>query len=141
MPLDAVRSEDTRNWLAKAHLDLRSADADLAAEPPILGDALFHCQQAVEKALKAFLTWHDTPLHKTHDLVVLGGECVRLDETLEDLLRTAAPLTEYAWRFRYPGDVPEPSGEETKRAITLARQVVTAVESRLPRAATPSDGR
>ena len=28
---------------------------DLAAAPPLPGDAAFHCQQATEKALKAFL--------------------------------------------------------------------------------------
>ena len=134
---DPVRTADTRNWLAKAHLDLRSADADLAASPPIMGDALFHCQQAVEKALKAFLTWHDSPFRKTHDLVVLGGECVGFDATLEELLRSAAPLTEYAWKFRYPGDVPEPTREETHRAVALASQVVAAIETRLPIEAKP----
>ncbi len=32
MSLDPVRVEDTRAWLAKAHLDLRSARVDIAAE-------------------------------------------------------------------------------------------------------------
>jgi HEPN domain-containing protein len=48
---DPVRVADTRAWFAKAANDLRGADVDLAADPPLLGDALFHCQQAVEKAL------------------------------------------------------------------------------------------
>ncbi len=89
MPLDPVRAADTRAWLEKAVMDLRSAEADLAINPPILGDALFHCQQAVEKALKAFLTWHDRPFRKTHDLVELGGRCVEVDSGLEALLRSA----------------------------------------------------
>ena len=38
----------------------------MAADPPLLEDALFHCQQAVEKVLKALLTWHDEPFRKTH---------------------------------------------------------------------------
>jgi HEPN domain-containing protein len=90
--------------LEKAGVDLRSARADLATDPPIAADALFHCQQAVEKALKAFLTWHDRPFRKTHDLVELGGQCVALDPALDNRLRTAALLTEYAWKFRYPGE-------------------------------------
>lgn len=28
----------------------------------------FHCQQAAEKYLKAFLTWHQVAFSKTHDL-------------------------------------------------------------------------
>lgn len=55
MPDDPRRAEDTRAWLLKAEDDLRGATIDLGAEPPLLGDAAFHCQQAVEKSLKAFL--------------------------------------------------------------------------------------
>lgn len=50
----------------RAQEDLRGAEIDLAAAPPLLGDATFHCQQAVEKALKGFLTWHDRVFRKTH---------------------------------------------------------------------------
>src|SRR3990167_8195952 len=103
IPPDPIRAADTRAWLARALDDLRCADIDLAATPPLLGDTTFHCQQAVEKALKAFLTWHDRPFRKTHDLVELGGQCVAIDASLEPLLQPAAPLTEYAWRYRYPG--------------------------------------
>ena len=53
MPLDPARVADTLGWLEKAAIDLRSGRVDLDADPPILGDALFHCQQAVEKTLKA----------------------------------------------------------------------------------------
>jgi HEPN domain-containing protein len=54
-------------WLAKARTDLRAARADMNAYPPITSDALFHCQQAVEKALKGFLATKEKPLQKTHD--------------------------------------------------------------------------
>ena len=70
MPPDPVRVADTRAWLEKAEQDLRSAQADLAFAPPIMGDAVFHCQQAVEKALKAFLTWHDRPFRYPGDASV-----------------------------------------------------------------------
>ena len=45
-------------WLSKARNDLRAARVLLAADPPLPGDAAFHCQQSVEKSLKAFLTLH-----------------------------------------------------------------------------------
>lgn len=135
---DPLRAADTRAWLAKADLDLRSARADLAASPPILGDALFHCQQAVEKTLKAWLTWHDRPFRKTHDLGELGVQGAALDDRLEPLLREAAPLTEYAWQFRYPGEVAEPSAEETAAGVSLAERVVAAIIDRLPQDARPN---
>lgn len=137
MPPDPVRAGDTRAWLEKADMDLRSAQADLAVTPPILGDALFHCQQAAEKALKAFLTWHDRPFRKTHDLAVLGGLVADIESPLESLLRRAAPLTEYAWRYRYPGQAEPPTSDETQKAIALAEQVVAAILERIPKEARP----
>lgn len=44
----------------------------------------------------------------------------------------AVPLTEYAWRFRYPGELLEPSGEEAMEAVLVARAVYDAVVGRLP---------
>ncbi len=41
-------------WLTKANNDLRSAQRLIEIEPMILDTACFHCQQAVEKSLKAF---------------------------------------------------------------------------------------
>ncbi len=52
---DPARVADTKTWLAKAASDVRSAEVVSAAEPPLLSDASFHCQQAAEKALKGFL--------------------------------------------------------------------------------------
>jgi HEPN domain-containing protein len=68
MPHDRVLLADTKAWLAKASNDLRAAGVGLKAEPMLLEDALFHCQQAIEKSFKAFLTFHDRPFRKTHNL-------------------------------------------------------------------------
>lgn len=68
MAHDPVKIEETRSWFRKAGDDLRAASVDVEAEPPLLEDALFHCQQAVEKAMKGFLAWHDQPFGKTHSL-------------------------------------------------------------------------
>jgi HEPN domain-containing protein len=105
---------------------------DRVAAPPLAGDAVFHCQQAVEKAFKAFLTWHDHPCRKTHNLEELGEACLRFDESLRPLVDRAVPLTEYAWRFRYPGDPGEPSLVEVGDALAVAREAYEQVVARLP---------
>src|SRR6266480_5414540 len=76
-----------RQWLLHSVEDLRAATHDLQASAPLAGDALFHCQQATEKALKAFLAWHDQPFRRIHDLVEIGQLCVDIDASLEPLLR------------------------------------------------------
>ena len=132
MPLDDARDEDVRGWMERARTDLDAGAHDLAADPPFLGDAAFHAQQAVEKVLKAYLAWHDTPFRKTHNLTELGGQCVELEASLEPLLARSSPLTEYAWKFRYPGDPFSPSPEEVENALDLAETIYEAVLTRLP---------
>lgn len=139
MPHDPVKMADTRAWLERARMDLRSARVDLAATPPIVGDALFHCQQVVEKTIKALLTWHDQPFRKTHDLADLGTRLAAIEPALENLLKRAAPLTEYAWKFRYPGDACEPPKAEADAAVELAREVLDAAAEALPDEARPID--
>jgi HEPN domain-containing protein len=133
MQPDPQRVADTAAWLRRVEADLLAAEVDLAAQPPLLGDAAFHCQQAAEKALKACLTWHDRAFRKTHSLEELGEQCLAVDSTLKPLVDRAVPLTEYAWRFRYPGEPEEPAREEVEEALRLAREVDTAVRARLPR--------
>ncbi len=102
---------EVHGWLQKAANDLRGAEIDLAAHPPLVEDALFHCQQAAEKAFKAFLTWNNQPFRKTHNLEEIGEACLRFDSTLQKVVDAAVPLTEYAWATairaqRRPSPVP-----------------------------------
>lgn len=104
------RASPTRaGGLDRTSADIRAAHYGMTAEPPLLGDVLFHCQQALEKCFKAFLAWHDVPFRKTHSLEEIGERCLSLDHSLEALVDRAVPFTEYAWKFRYPGEYEEPS--------------------------------
>ena len=132
MPLDPVLVANTRAWLQKSVADLRRVESLLSVGEPDVEDALFHCQQAAEKALKALLTWHDEPFRKTHDLEALSRQCVAVDPTLAPLLAAADTLTEYAWAFRYPDSLPEPSEAEVQAARQLAGDIVAGVLERLP---------
>lgn len=127
MPLDPILIRETRAWLVKASNDLRGAEIDLAAVPPLTEDALFHCQQAAEKTFKAFLTFHNRPFRKTHNLEEIGEACLQIDASLKEIVDEAVPLTEYAWAFRYPGDPETPKLEEAQAALALARKVYKAI--------------
>jgi HEPN domain-containing protein len=134
---EEARRADTRAWLEKARRDLRSAAHALEAVDPLRDDAVFHCQQAVEKAFKLFLTWHDIPFRKTHSLEELGRQYAAVDSTLEAVASDSAPLSEYAWRFRYPGPADAPTPDETSRALQLAARAVAEVSVRLPAEVVP----
>jgi hypothetical protein len=47
----------TRQWLTLSQEDLAVAER-LLAKPPLTGGAVFHAQQAAERALKGLLAWH-----------------------------------------------------------------------------------
>jgi HEPN domain-containing protein len=132
MPHDPEFVAETRAWLDRAEKDLRAADVLRRAQPPLLDDALYHCQQSAEKALKGFLAWHGRTFRKTHNLSELGQGALEVASDLTDIMHRAASLTAYAWRFRYPGE-PEPASPgEVEVALALAREVLDAILARLP---------
>ncbi len=137
---DEARMADTAGWLSKAHLDLRSAEHALTAPEPLREDAVFHCQQAVEKAMKALLTWHDVPFRRTHSLEELGQQCLPIDATLQSIVDEAAPLSQYAWQFRYPGETDPPTQQDTDDALRIARAALAAVLARVPPSVRPKAG-
>jgi len=128
---------ETRSWLHKASEDVRAAEVARAAEPPLRDAAVFHCQQAAEKAIKGFLTLHARPFRKTHSIEEIGELAVAIDLSLRPVIDRAAPLAEYAWKFRYPGIPDEPALDEIDQAIAVAREVVREIIARVPAAARP----
>ena len=55
-----------------------------------------------------------------------------LDPTLAQLVKRVEPLTEYAWALRYPGEAAEPSADEAREALDVAREVIEAILGRVP---------
>ncbi len=78
MQHDRQRLADTRDWLRKSLEDILSGEHLADPSVGLAGPAVFHCPQAAEKALKAFLFWHDQPFRKTHELEDLGARCSAL---------------------------------------------------------------
>src|SRR5882762_3781301 len=104
MPQDPAHVVATQAWFIKANEDLREAEFVLTASPPFIGSSLFHSEQAVEKAIKGFLTWHDQAF-LTDDLEQLRSLCAEVDPSIVETLGGIEHLTEFAFRFRYPNDL------------------------------------
>ena len=114
-------------WLVKARGDLDSAKILLEAASPQLETGLFHCQQAAEKVLKGWLTFHQIPFLKTHDLAVLLNLCVKKEKEFLPWQESLPRLTPFATESRYPGDAMEPAAEDVREAERTAREVVEFV--------------
>ena len=127
----------TRAWLAKAHRDLRSAKILAATVNPLFDTAIYHCQQAAEKSVKAFLNHQGAPVQKTHDVTRLAGNASELQAGFDLLLDDAALLSPLATSFRYPDESDwlaplEPSRAEFDEALAAARRIYDFVLSVLP---------
>jgi HEPN domain-containing protein len=87
--MDEADLELVKDWLTRAHQNLRAALILAAAEEAPLDVAIYHCQQAGEKAVKAYLQWRDEPFAKTHNLRALVIQAATLDRVL---MRLKSPL-------------------------------------------------
>jgi HEPN domain-containing protein len=123
---------EVREWVQKAAEDLGVAEHILSAKLPYFGPVLFHCQQAAEKMLKAYLIWHDQPFRKTHELEVLLTACTKIDQGFSTLVPAAKSLTRYAVDQRYPGSGGKPNLRETEDALVLARGIYDFVLGYIP---------
>jgi HEPN domain-containing protein len=137
--MDESARELVRDWLARAGRDLRSARLLAAADDPPLDIAIYHCQQAAEKSLKAWLQGQDIPFPKTHDLITLVQRASGTHGDFSQLGPAAAALTPYATAFRYPGGAyePMPSREEFDEAVAHSEGIRDFVLRALPAEARP----
>ncbi len=114
-------------WIRKVGEDIRAAEALLEKEYRLLYPSCFHAQQLAEKFMKALLTLRQVEFSKTYSIRELLELIHTFDENTAVKLQSAVSLTPYGVEARYPGDAPEPTLAETKKALALARLVEDAV--------------
>lgn len=130
-PRDEITRRLVTEWLAKADADLRLAEHLLPDAESFAGAMAFHCQQAVEKYVKALLTQRQTSFPKTHDIARLLDLLEPTDESLAEVLRQTIVLTPFGVELWYPGEQPDASTEFARVAVDLARSAREGVVAAL----------
>ncbi len=123
MPLDSDASEVAHEWLRRAKSNLVHAKQIKPSEV-VWEDLCFDAQQAVEKAMKGVLVASRVEFPKTHDVALLLRLVERTGRVVPDDLLTARDLTDYAFETRYPGDYPQVTEDDYRRAVGIAELVV-----------------
>ncbi|MEM3415703.1 MAG: HEPN domain-containing protein [Thermoproteota archaeon] len=119
-------------WIKKADGDLKVVKHLIAIDEPPTDILCFHCQQAIEKYLKAFLTFWDVRVKKTHDMNTILNLCIGQDEEFKRLDKEKiSGLSYYAVEVRYPEEFYIPTLDETKEYFTLALGVKDFVLKKL----------
>jgi len=118
-------------WLDKAGKDLLSAEHEISVPDTVTETVCFHCQQAAEKYLKAYLVLLGIQFEKTHEIGELITLCEEKDREISRLKEEADKLTDYAVDIRYPDEFAVPTLEEAEEAVEIAKNVKRFVSERI----------
>ena len=118
-----------RQWIAKAADDLIVIEKLTQFEVVATSAVCFHCQQVVEKYLKAYLIANGVEIRKTHNIEFLLAECEEFDADFGGI--DPKDLNDFGVDVRYPGDIYSPSIEETLEHKQIALEVKELVERKL----------
>ena len=91
-----------KEWVKKAENDFKACMILKDSDDPPLDVIGFHCQQTVEKYLKAVLVYHQRHVRKIHDLGEIFRECCELDPYFEFLKEEIMELNAFGPDVRYP---------------------------------------
>ncbi len=112
----------TAEWVEKAEGDWNAArQLNRVRKDPNYDSVCFHCQQSVEKYLKARLEEAGINFPRTHDLIKLLGLAVTVEPQWVALHPLVSVLNPYAVGYRYPGLTATKA--DAKAAIKDCREV------------------
>jgi HEPN domain-containing protein len=121
--------EYIRQWISKAEDDLIVIEKLTQFEVVANSAVCFHCQQVVEKYLKAFLIAQAVEIRKTHNIEFLLAECEEFDPDFSAI--DPKDLNDFGVDIRYPGDLYSPSVDETLAHKQIALEIKELVERKL----------
>lgn len=123
-----MKSQDYREWIKYSQEDLRVTASLFGVKS--YHYICFHCQQCVEKILKAFLFYNGYKgEYKTHTLIDLLFLCSDYDRSFLKFKGECYVLTRYYVSTRYPEALPGtlafglPGRKEADEALEMARKV------------------
>ena len=125
------QADEIKQWIIKGDHDLGTAKVTYLHVPEYLDTVTFHCQQAVEKYLKAYLIFQSTVFKFSHDLIYLLDLITLKDPDFENYYDTISELQGYAVEIRYPNETIYLSNEKVENAIIIAKKVRELVTGKM----------
>lgn len=126
-------AEAVRQWRTKAESDWQTVEILMASDRRPADVVCFHCQQFVEKLLKALLTLHGIEAPRTHDIRRLICLAEGFAPELSPFAEPSDTLTVHGVETRYPGDWVEIEPNEMDAVVRLARNLGNAARAGLDR--------
>lgn len=119
------------DWIVFAIADLKASKILINSDFAI-AIVFYHCQQAAEKSLKAYLNYRNNHIPKTHDLVGLLNCCILLDAEFKVLSADAYDLNPFSTSTHYPDDAYLlPDITTAKECIKKAERILEFVKQKV----------
>lgn len=118
-----------RDWLIKVEEDIAVAEHLLKTSKFYAG-ICFHCEQAAEKALKAFLVYHREVPKKIHLLKELLKDCLKYDDSLKEFIPDLEILDKLYIPTRYPFKL-NFTKEKSEDSIKAAKIVIVKIREKI----------
>ena len=119
-----------QEWLLAAERDLKIAKEDID-KPERRQDVTFHCQQAAEKFLKAFIIFKNLEFRPTHDLETLLHICLQQNKEFESIKTECRMLSPFYIGTRYPEFDERLTGQEVKEVLRYAEKIAEFVKGKI----------
>jgi HEPN domain-containing protein len=124
--------EIVKQWIELADKDLALAEHTAKTMWPTPYEIVcFHCQQFVEKYLKAFLVSKGQEPPYIHDLAKLVALCEIENPVFGQIKQKCIILTEYGIHPRYPGGM-QVIEEDMDRALHFAADIKVFMREQVP---------
>lgn len=118
-------------WLIKAEHDLETAKI-ISINLPEYDDMIaFHCQQSIEKALKAYLVFLDIEFKPVHDLGYLLNLISTKDTLLDNYYDQTVRVSMFAVQIRYPDQIIKLTQDQVRQALDLADLIFNLIKSQV----------
>jgi HEPN domain-containing protein len=128
--------EAGQRWLRQATHDLTIAKRH--QEEGEYSDACFMCEQASQKALKAFLFAQGRRSIPIHSVAQLAEQCAKIDHDFNKHVASGRILDQYYIPTRYPDALAPPAvpfesytEEQGEKAVASAQAIVSLVTQKL----------
>ena len=138
--MTSPKNQAIQKWFLIVESDLTTAMKTATEPNPQYGSAMYHCQQAGEKAVKAYLVFYGIDFAKTHDIQSLIELAISVNPTWVDWFPAAESLTPYATKYRYPDLTTDtPTEWEYHQAYKNATNLYHFVLAQLPEETHPPE--
>ena len=121
-------TDTLKEWLNIAEHDLETAKVINLHLPEFIDIITFHCQQAIEKYLKAYLIFLGINFKFSHDLVYLLDLVSEKDNKFKSYYEIFSEIQNYAVEIRYPNKKIFPTKEKVEIAIQAAEEIREIVQ-------------